>query len=103
MSGVKYDSGKLRYSLLPWVAITAIVKVLEFGATKKYKIDSWQDLADGERRYFDAAMRHLIAHRRGERLDSESGLSHLSHAACNLVFLIWLDEDKDNGQSKSKL
>ena len=93
MTGIKHDTGKLRYSLLPWFSITAIVKVLEFGA-KKYKINSWQGLADSEDRYFDAAIRHLLAYRDGEWLDPESGLSHLSHAACNVVFLIWLNKDK---------
>jgi len=92
--GIKHDDGKLRYSLLPWFAITAIVKVLEFGA-RKYAVNSWQDLADSDSRYFDAAMRHLIAYKGGEWLDPESGLSHLSHAACNLCFLLWLNKDKE--------
>lgn len=38
-----------------------------------------------------AAMRHLAAWRDGEQLDEESGLPHLAHALCCIVFLRELD------------
>ena len=90
MSGIKHDGGKLRYSLLPWGSITKIVEVLEFGANK-YAVDNWQKVADGQNRYFDAAMRHLIAYRSGEKVDPESGLNHLAHAGCCVLFLLYLE------------
>ncbi len=34
-----------------------------------------------------AAQRHLIAHYSGEDIDPESGLPHLAHASCCLMFL----------------
>ncbi len=89
--GKKFDSGKLRFSLLPWEPIRGVIKVLEFGAAK-YQIDNWMHVADARRRYFDAAMRHLVAWQEGEKLDSESGLPHLHHAICYLLFLAWHDE-----------
>jgi hypothetical protein len=88
--GLKYDSGKPRWSLLPFAALLAVVQVLEFGATK-YKPNSWQGLENGRERYFDAAIRHLVAWHGGEIIDAESGLHHLAHAACNLLFLLWFD------------
>src|SRR3989337_1087432 len=39
-------------------------------------------------------MRHLEAWRNGEKLD-ESGLSHLVHAACNLLFIINKEEKRE--------
>jgi len=89
--GAKHDAGKLRYSLIPTSALTAIAKVLEFGA-KKYGANTWQNVPDAEGRYYDAAIRHLLAHKSGEKNDTESGLSHLSHAACNLCFLVFFEE-----------
>jgi hypothetical protein len=67
-----------------------IVKVLEFGA-KKYDVDNWQRVPQARTRYFDAAMRHLIAWREGESTDAESGLHHLAHAGCCVVFLLWFE------------
>jgi hypothetical protein len=88
--GKKYDSGKPRWSLLPKGAVASIVDVLEFGA-KKYAENNWQLVPDGKTRYYDAAMRHLEAWHNGELNDPETGLPHLAHAGCCLMFLGWLD------------
>ena len=88
MSSVKHDTGKPRWDLLPFREIGQVVDILTFGASK-YAPDAWQELPDFENRYFAATMRHLAAYRQGEVFDRESGLSHLAHAACNLLFLLW--------------
>lgn len=85
--GEKHDQGKPDWSLVPLKAAEEIVKVLTFGA-KKYQRDNWVKVPDGENRYLAAALRHLAAHQAGERSDSESGESHLAHAACCILFLI---------------
>jgi hypothetical protein len=87
----KHDAGKPRFSLLPIGAVRSVVKVLEFGAAK-YAPDAWQGVPDARRRYYDAAMRHLDAYWSGERDDSESGLPHLAHAACCVLFLLWFSD-----------
>jgi hypothetical protein len=92
--GKKYDSGKPRWSLLPKGAVASIVDVLEFGA-KKYAENNWQLVPDGKTRYYDAAMRHLEAWHNGELNDPETGLPHLAHAGCCLMFLGWLDGQPD--------
>lgn len=84
--GRKFDSGKAEYGLLPSHALEEVVKVLTMGA-QKYERGNWRFVSDGERRYFDAAQRHLWAWHRGEMIDPESGLHHIAHAATNLLFL----------------
>jgi hypothetical protein len=89
--GMKFDDNKRDFTLLPWPAVEEIVKVLEFGA-KKYARDNWKNVeAD---RYTKAAFRHLIAYSQGEENDKESGLSHLAHLGCCVLFLLALGEKK---------
>ena len=92
-AGVKHDSGKPRFSLLPLKQIETVVAVLEFGA-RKYAPGNWQKVENPRDRYFDAAMRHVFAWRNGEKLDPETQLPHLAHAVCCLLFLMWGDDQK---------
>ncbi len=85
--GRKYDSDKPRYGLLKPDSLEEMVKVLTYGA-KKYSVDNWKNVPDLENRYFDAAQRHIWAFRRGEMRDPESGLHHLAHAMCSLMFIL---------------
>lgn len=89
-TGSKADAGKARWDLVPWKAVAIMVDVLGFGA-KKYGDENWRQVPDARRRYFAAAQRHLIAWYGGERIDSESGLPHLAHALCCVVFLLEMD------------
>jgi hypothetical protein len=89
----KYDSKKLRWDLLPLGPVEKVVRILTHGA-KKYSANSWQSVPNGKERYYAAAMRHLAAWRAGKKKDSASRLPHLAHAACNLIFLMWLDDEK---------
>lgn len=91
----KKDQDKDPWDLLPWEQVEAIVKVLKFGA-KKYEPESWQGLPDGEKRYFEAAIRHLIHYRKMRNgttvaYDEESGIQSLAHAACDVLFLMYLE------------
>jgi hypothetical protein len=84
--GDKRDSGKLPLELLPLDALSAVAEVLRFGASK-YAARNWESgIAYG--RVFGALLRHLFAWWRGEELDSETGLSHLAHAGCEVLFLL---------------
>ncbi len=91
--GTKHDQGKPDWSLLPLDVVGEIVNVLTFGA-RKYARNNWKKIDDAENRYFAAAMRHITAWQSGERTDNESGLPHLAHAACCLIFLLWFDKHK---------
>ena len=61
-----------------------------YGNEKYHDPDNWQTVEID--RYYSAAMRHLLAWRKGEDRDQESGYSHLWHAACNLAFMIALED-----------
>jgi hypothetical protein len=97
-TGRKDDLGKTRYDLVPPLALEEFAKVLTFGA-EKYAADNWRSVPGAADRYFAAAQRHIWAYKRGEKLDNESGLAHLAHAICCLVFLLEVDlEGNEKGQ-----
>lgn len=94
---MKFDTGKLQYSLIPSVALEELAKVLGYGA-KKYKANNWKNV-DDKSRYVDALYRHLEAWRSGKSVDHESGLSHLSHAITNIAFLIYFEDIENQLQA----
>lgn len=95
MIGKKDDQGKLRYDLLPVEAEREIIQVLTFGAAK-YGDENWRRVSNARKRYAAAARRHMADWMRGERLDPESGLPHLAHCACCVIFLQELDRAGDS-------
>ena len=83
--GRKFDSEKPKLYLLPPKSIIEIGKVLTYGA-EKYDAENWRKVDDLQNRYTSAALRHIFAHIDGEEVDEETGLSHLAHAMCCLLF-----------------
>lgn len=88
--GRKDDQGKAQWDLVPWEAMEPVVRVLMHGA-KKYGPHNWRLVDRWEERYWNAAMRHLLAYGTGHSLDEETGLPHLAHAMCCLLFLLGRD------------
>lgn len=93
--GRKFDDGKLDYTLVPFDALDEIVKVLMFGA-RKYDRDNWKHVDNAMQRYAAAAFRHLTAHAKGEANDPETGISHLAHAGCCVLFMLSLEKSDGN-------
>lgn len=87
---IKADQNKTEWDLIPYEELEDVVKVLQMGA-KKYKRDNWKN-CDNPSRYVNALLRHVISYVKGDKIDSESGLSHLAHAMCNCLFLMWMDK-----------
>lgn len=85
MKGVKHDSGKPRMELISERASEGLAKVLTFGA-RVYSADNWRE-GLAWRRVLGAALRHLAQFSQGNDLDVDSGLPHIDHAACCLMFL----------------
>lgn len=85
--GAKLDAGKNRL----WLVLGAFTHALQqvgrvgtFGAGK-YTDDGWLSVANGEQRYTDALLRHLLREAEGEAKDPDSELLHASHAAWNAL------------------
>ena len=94
---LKADKGKARLGLVPMRILWAIARVREFGVGKYGQIDGWRKVSP--ERYRDALMRHIAAYiDYPAGTDAESGLPHLWHAACNIAFLIALEDNEDNGK-----
>lgn len=86
LTGKRHDDGKPQMALLSPVAMEEIAKVLTFGA-KKYGDNNWRG-GFAWTRVAHCLLRHIFAWLRGEDKDAESGLSHLAHAGCNIMFLL---------------
>ena len=90
----KADSGKPKLTLVPTQIIFDIAKVREYGNNKYPEggPDNWKQVE--VQRYRDAAFRHFIAYLNDPAgVDSESGIKHLSHLACNIAFLCELEKE----------
>jgi hypothetical protein len=85
-AGIKHDTGKAPMSLLSHEALHQTAMVLEFGR-QKYAAHNWRNGFEWSRP-LSAAMRHLTAFIDGEDKDPESGLSHLAHAMCCVMFVL---------------
>lgn len=118
-SGIKFDGGKPRFELTLVRALEAEVRVLTFGARKYTQCTScsydglaakhategcagtlvdgagnWRKVPGLRLRYLGAGLRHVFKYMRGEKIDSDSGESHLACAQCCFGFLLELDEEE---------
>lgn len=93
--GVKYDDGKLDFTLLPYDALAETVKVLMYGANKYPEADNWKRVSEPRKRYNKAALRHLFSEVNGETMDPESNLYHLAHAVCSNLFALHFAIEKN--------
>lgn len=91
LEGDKHDKDKLAFDLYPVDAYKGCTAVLTFGA-KKYAPNNWKKV-EPKSRYYAALMRHIVAQIEYEEnggtglaLDEETGLPHLDHAQCCLIF-----------------
>ncbi len=84
--------------LLPWAALRVVASVLTFGSKKHATDWGWRNISVDD--HLDAAFRHLASHADGDLIDDESGLPHVAHAVCRMLFILDL-RSKVKGQSRS--
>ena len=113
MKSLRYNEGKIKWSMVDFKSLHPLVRVLEYGAhkysifedsegnqikgseisqqdTKGLKViysgkDNWKINLDSTE-ILESLMRHLEALFAGEKIDPESGLPHIAHVLCNAMF-----------------
>lgn len=92
LKGLKNDQEKPDLSLFSTAWLLGVGQVLTFGK-RKYAAHNWRQgiLLS---RLMGACLRHVLAFNAGQDLDPETGLSHLDHASCCLMFARELIETK---------
>lgn len=85
--GFDGDNPKAQWHLLPWKALREVVSVMQQGAAH-YGENNWYKVTNWKKRYFSAALRHIVAYEGGEYIDPDSGLPHLAHAISCLCFIL---------------
>jgi len=89
----KKATGKPRPTLVPPAIIWAIAKIRTWSTDKYPDLYNYKDVPIEMIR--DAAFRHFLQYLEDPKsLDSESGQSHLAHAATNLAFLLEMEEEQ---------
>jgi hypothetical protein len=99
-----FDEGKPRVDLIPPAIVEGIGRVLDFGATK-YGDRNWELFADkwDYGQLMASCERHLLAWKRREDNDAESGLPHLAHAATNIAMLMGLIAAQRGNDDRTRL
>lgn len=92
VGGKKFDGDKPRMELISPIALTELAKVLTKGA-QKYSPNNWR-AGLAFTRLMGATLRHLNAYNSGEMLDQETGLSHLGHAMCEIMFMLEFEKTR---------
>jgi hypothetical protein len=88
---MRFNKGKPQSSEISPKFLLDMAAVLE-KSREKYPRGNW---AKGNNYSvpYDSMMRHLLAWQSGESKDIETGLSHLAHAALNLMMLHYYEEN----------
>jgi hypothetical protein len=105
-TGVKYDEDKLRYDLIPPLALEEVVKVLTAGA-KIYEPENWRNVEGWKDRYFAAPQRHQWKWKRGKIWDDEPDAkgrpgTNRHHIACAIASLMFLLEKELEAEKENK-
>jgi hypothetical protein len=102
--GQRLNTGKIEMSQCPASLATAVSMVLmksskEYGG--KYDKRNWARGMSWSTVY-DCLQRHATKWYSGEEVDSETGLNHLYHMACNVAFLIEYIDTYPQGDDRPK-
>lgn len=116
------NKGKRKWSLVDFKALEPMIQVLEYGRDKYSEFknpetgevfegkdlsqdqrEQWErvyDAADNWKKGFngfenmESAIRHLVEYMSGTKDDDESGLPHLGHLMCCIMFEIYHNVEK---------
>jgi len=97
---LRYNTGKLEWTLIDFESLEPMVKVLMFGA-HKYAPNNWKK-GQTYTTIIDCTIRHLTAILRGEDIDPDSGEPHIGHVQCNAMFLSYMMKHKPDFDNRYK-
>ena len=85
MEALRHNTGKPKLSMVALDCLEDCARVLEYGATK-YEKNNWRQgfPVSG---LLDSLLRHISELQKGNKVDDESGLSHIGHIQANAMFL----------------
>ena len=89
---LRYNKGKLKWSLVDWKYLEPMVRVLEMGA-EKYAPYNWKK-GMPITEVSESLLRHMFSFLNGEDIDSESKVNHLGHVMVNAMFLLYILDQK---------
>lgn len=89
---LRYNEGKVQWSLVDFQSLEPMVRVLEYGA-KKYARDNWKKGMPASQ-ILESMLRHTFKLMNGEFVDEESMCEHVGHIQCNALFLAYVLKNK---------
>jgi hypothetical protein len=92
MQALRYNQGKVEWSLVDYKSLESMVKVLEYGV-EKYARNNWKKGMPATQ-IIESMLRHTYKLLEGELVDSESGIEHIGHIQCNAMFLSYVLSEK---------
>ena len=89
---LRYNQGKVEWSLVDYKSLEPMVRVLEYGC-KKYARNNWRK-GMPVTQIIESMLRHTYKLLEGELVDPESGIEHVGHIQCNAMFLAYVLNEK---------
>lgn len=97
----KADAGKLELDLVPTQIIRDIAEVRMYGNRKYHDPGNWKTVE--LRRYINALLRHTLEFVDDlHSVDSESGILHYKHMACNMAFICEMMEQERKKENSNE-
>jgi hypothetical protein len=83
--GLRYNTGKAKWSLIDFESLEGMVRVMEYGANK-YAAHNWKK-GMSHTEISECLMRHLFSYLACDDFDVESKQHHIDHVLANAMFL----------------
>ena len=97
---MRFNDGKVEWSLVDFKSIEPLARVLEFGA-QKYARNNWKKGMDVTK-MMESLLRHAFSFLSGETEDQESGITHIGHIMCNCMFIQYMMDNKPERDDRER-
>lgn len=95
--GLKLDKGKRQWYAMPLSVVALLADVFAAGEKKYETFNCMKPFENGDRRFWDATMRHMEACQMDPKaIDPETGCYHGVQAAWNLLLRTYHAQERKN-------